>query len=117
MTWRERKGNEKIQEFLHQAYPTIDEAISKYDQLNNEINDALNNYETYANTRFTEIETELNEKIEEALSNPWDNMLMSNTEYVSIITAIRKYIEDEERSDLSNTKVATIALAIEAYNS
>jgi len=66
--------NAKIQYYLNQVYPTIDEAIAAYDELNRKILAALSDYEAYAENRFDDIETELNEKIDEALRDPWVNL-------------------------------------------
>jgi hypothetical protein len=63
--------NAKIQYYLSQVYPTIDQAIEAYDILYRQINEALANYENYAQNRFDEIETELREKVDDALERPW----------------------------------------------
>jgi len=63
--------NAKIQYYLSQVYPTIDQAIEAYDILYRQINEALANYENYAQDRFSEIETELREKVDDALERPW----------------------------------------------
>ena len=89
--------NEKIQYYLEQVYPTIDEAIEQYEVLNQTILSALDSYEVYANTRFNEIESELRAKVEEALEHPWgdlDAQEVPDTVFLTLATAI--YISEEE---------------------
>jgi hypothetical protein len=63
--------NAKIQYYLSQVYPTIDEAIAAYDRLERQITAALGEYEEYAQDRFDAIEIELNDRLEEAFEEPW----------------------------------------------
>lgn len=85
--------DQKIQSQLQELYPTIDEAITNFEIINNNVNEALAKYSTYAQTEFERIDEELSTAIDE--TNTWHPLILDR-EFAIISLALSLYINGEE---------------------
>lgn len=66
--------DEKIRTSLEQVIPDLEDAIAKYDQIAQELEEVYTHAEEYADTAFTEAVTVMDRLIQEALAEPWGDL-------------------------------------------
>lgn len=68
----------KILEALRAVYPEIDDALANYDTYAAKIDGLDQEIKSYADTQFANVDADLSQKIQDAISNPWENFNVSN---------------------------------------
>lgn len=63
----------KILEALQRAYPDIEDALANYDLYAAKIDGMDQEIKAYADEKFIQVDADLSQKIQDAVSNPWEN--------------------------------------------